>query len=95
MKMGSVQTADTLFWQGYRRGYFGYALDSAKQTIAFKKSAWDSTALFTLHLTRPDTNKLLLRGLFRGDSLTVALRRTNRHFQLAERQFHWLSEANR
>ncbi|WP_240699299.1 hypothetical protein [Spirosoma sordidisoli] len=92
---GSIQTPDTLFRQRYRRGYFSYDLDSARHTIAFRKFADDSLALFTLHIDRPDTNRLLLRGLFRGDSLTVALRRTNRHFQLAERQFHWLSEANR
>ena len=93
--MGSILTTDTLFRQRYRRGYFGYALDSAQQTISFKKFASDTTFLFTLHIDRPDTNQLILRGLFRGDSLKVALRRTNRHYQLAERQFHWLSEANR
>jgi len=27
-----------------------------------------------------------------ADSLHVELKRTNRHFQLAERQFHWLTE---
>jgi len=92
---GSILTPDTLFRQRYHRGYFTYDLDSTKQTIAFRKMPDDSLPLFTLHVLRPDTNRLLLRGLVRGDSLTVALRRTNRHFQLAERQFHWLSEANR
>jgi hypothetical protein len=92
---GSILTSDTLFRQRYRRGYFGYSIDSTKQTIAFKKFATDSLPLFTLRMTRPDTNQLQLRGLFRGDSLRVALRRTNHQFQLAERQFHWLSEANR
>ncbi|TAE22215.1 MAG: hypothetical protein EAZ91_24085 [Cytophagales bacterium] len=93
--MGSILTTDTLFRQRYRRGYFSYALDSTGRNLAVRKMASDSLPLFTLQVTRPDTNRLLLSGLFRGDSLHVALRRTNRHFQLAERQFHWLSEANR
>jgi hypothetical protein len=38
---------------------------------------------------------VVLRGKIRNDSVFVALRRQKRHFQLAERQFHWLSEANR
>lgn len=90
--MGSIQTADTRFRQRYGRGYFAYSLDSTKQTLSFTT---DTTTLFRFHITRPDTNRLLLRGSLRGDSLTIALRRTNRRFQLAERQFHWLSESNR
>ncbi len=92
---GSIRTTDTLFRQRYRRGYFGYVLDSTKQTIAFKKFPDDTTFLFTLNYARPDTNHLLLRGKLRSDSVNIALTRQKRHFQLAERQFHWLSEANR
>ena len=92
---GSIRTTDTLFRQRYRRGYFGYVIDSTKQTIAFKKFPQDSTFIFTLAYTQPDTNHLLLRGKLRNDSVTIALSRQKRHFQLAERQFHWLSEANR
>lgn len=92
---GSILTADTLFRQRYRRGYFSYKLDSAAHTIAFKKFATDTTALFTLAYTMLDTNQILLRGKIRTDSVVIGLKRQNRHFQLAERQFHWLSEANR
>jgi hypothetical protein len=92
---GSIQTADTLLKQRYRRGYFIYALDSAKSTITFKKIASDTVGLFTMHYAMPDTNHILLQGKIRNDSVTVALKRQNRQFQLAERQFHWLSEANR
>ncbi len=92
---GSIRTADTLFRQRYHRGYFGYVLDSTKRTIAFKKFPQDSTFIFTLNYTQPDTNHLLLRGKLRTDSVTIALSRQKRHFQLSERQFHWLSEANR
>ncbi|ADB41311.1 hypothetical protein [Spirosoma linguale] len=92
---GSIQTADTLFRQRYRRGYFNYSFDSLAHTIAFKKSPSDSAALFTMQYTMPDTNHVVLRGKIRNDSVMVALTRQKRHFQLAERQFHWLSEANR
>ena len=92
---GSILTADTLLRQRYRRSYFAYTLDSARQTIAFKKMASDSLPAFTLHYAQPDTNHLVLRGQLRHDSVYVTLRRQPRHFQLAERQFHWLSEANR
>ncbi|MBC8154791.1 MAG: hypothetical protein H7Z72_17990 [Bacteroidetes bacterium] len=92
---GSVQTTDTLFRQRYRRGYFSYVLDSAKRTIAFKKFPNDTSFIVTLNYTQPDTNHLILRGKLRNDSVRIALSRQKRHFQLAERQFHWLSEANR
>lgn len=92
---GSIQTTDTLFRQRYRRGYFSYALDTINRTIAFKKFATDTSALFTMGYTMPDTNHVILRGKIRNDSVRVALTRQNRHFQLTERQFHWVSEANR
>jgi hypothetical protein len=92
---GSIATTDTLLRQRYRRGYFAYTLDSAHSTIAFKKMAADSLPLFTLRYAQPDTNHVVLRGTIRHDSVLIALRRQRRHFQLAERQFHWLSEANR
>ncbi|MBH8567980.1 hypothetical protein KB206_03745 [Microvirga sp. STS02] len=92
---GSILTTDTLLRQRYRRGYFAYTLDSAQHTIDFKKMASDSLPAFTLRYAQPDTNHVVLRGKIRNDSVFVALRRQKRHFQLAERQFHWLSEANR
>lgn len=92
---GSILTADTLFRQRYNRGYFSYSLDSVAHTIAFKRFASDTSALFTLAYTMPDTNQILLRGKIRSDSVVIGLKRQNRQFQLAEQQFHWLSEANR
>lgn len=92
---GSIQTTDTLFRQRYRRGYFGYKLDSLARVISFRKSVWDTTTLFSMQYAMPDTNHIVLRGKIKNDSVVVALTRQKRHFQLAERQFHWLSEANR
>lgn len=94
---GSVNTTDTLFRQVYRRGYFNTKADSAKQTLAFSKSNWDFQTfdLFTLQYEMPDSNKVILKGKIRNDSVYAVLTKSKRHFQLAERQFHWLSEYNR
>ena len=43
----------------------------------------------------PDTNTIRFHTVIRGDSVHVELVRMPRHFQLTERQFHWLSEYNR
>lgn len=95
---GSVNTADQLFWQRYRRGYFRYKPDTAAHVAAvWKVSAIprDSTFLFTMRYEAPDTNTIRLHTVIRGDSVHVELVRVPRHFQLSERQFHWLSEYNR
>jgi hypothetical protein len=94
---GSVGTTDSVFWQRYHRGYFRYKPDTAKHMLAVWKTntAFDSTFLFTVRYEVPDTNTVRLWTAIRKDSVYVELVRTNRHFQLAERQFHWLSEYNR
>jgi hypothetical protein len=93
--MGSVNTLDTLFRQRYRRGYFTYQPDSVTQTIVFKKYATDSINLFEMKYRIVDETTLELWGKLRTDSLRFKLERSNRHFQLSERQFHWISESNR
>ena len=95
---GSVNTRDQVFWQRYRRGYFRYAPDTASRTAAVWKISTiprDSTFLFTMRYDVPDSNTVRLATVVRGDSIHVELVRTARHFQLAERQVHWLSEYNR
>ena len=95
---GSVGTRDSVFWQRYRRGYFRYKPDTAAHTVAVWKTSAiprDSTFMFTMRYEVPDTNSLRFMTAIRGDSLRVDLVRTARHFQLTERQFHWLSEYNR
>jgi hypothetical protein len=95
---GSVNTSDQVFWQRYRRGYFRYKPDSNTKTMVVWKTSTiprDSTFLFTMRYEVPDTNTVRLHTVIRGDSVHVELVRVARHFQLAERQFHWLSEYNR
>jgi hypothetical protein len=94
---GSVGTTDSLFWQRYRRGYFRFRANPEEQTaVVWKNSAaFDSTYIFTMRYERPDTSTILLWAGIGKDSVYVELARDNRHFQLTERQFHWLSEYNR
>lgn len=93
--IGSLKTDDTLFQQRYNRAYFVFVTDTISQTLIFRKSEQDNTPLLSLHYLLPDSSTILLWGKRQNDSLYVELKKSNRHFQLAERQFHWLSEANR
>ena len=93
--IGSVNTLDTLFRQRYRRGYFTYQPDTVKETILFKKYATDSTSLFEMKYKIINEKSIGLWGKVRNDSLYFELLRSDRHFQLTERQFHWISESNR
>ena len=95
---GSIDTRDQLFAQRYRRGYFRYRADTAARTAAVWKTSTipgDSTFLFTMRYELPDSATIRLHTVIRGDSVHAELVRAPRHFQLAERQFHWLSEYNR
>jgi hypothetical protein len=94
---GSVNSTDTLFRQRYRRGYFNYKPDSATNTMTFIKRSvtGDSTFLFNSRYDLPEKNTIRLWAKIRNDSVYVELVRSRRHFQLAEKQFHWLSEYNR
>ena len=95
---GSVNSVDPLFWQRYRRGYFRYHPDTISHTVAVWKTSAiprDSTFLFTMRYAVPDSNTIRFDTAIRGDSVHVELVRVPRHFQLTERQFHWLSEYNR
>src|SRR5688572_9108597 len=95
---GSVNTRDGVFWQRYRRGYFRYRPDTAAKTVSVWKTSTiprDSTFMFTMRYEVPDTSVIRFHTRIRNDSIHVELVRVPRHFQLSERQFHWVSEYNR
>ena len=92
---GSIATQDTLFRPRYRRGYFSYAPDTVKSTIGFKKFPNDSLNTFELNYKFFNDTTFAMWGKVRNDSVYYKVIRGKRHFQLAERQFHWISEANR
>jgi hypothetical protein len=94
---GSINTSDQLFFQRYRRGYFRYKPDPATHTVVVWKTSavpGDSAYLFTMRYDASDST-IRLHTAIRGDSIHVELVRVPRHFQLTERQFHWVSEYNR
>ncbi len=91
----SAGSTDTVFRQRYRRGYFIAEADTASQIIQFKKSGRDSIFFGRFRYQFPDSLTVSLKGSYKNDSLFVLLKRSKRHFQLTERQFHWISESNR
>lgn len=93
-RSGSIKTADTSFDRQYGRRYFVYDVDSVKHTMEFRRQS-DDSLMASLHYFQPDTETIVLSGIYKGDSLRILLKRNRHRFQLAERQFHWLSEANR
>ena len=92
---GSINTQDTLFSRRYHRGYFSYSLDSATQLMMLRPYRGDTLPLVVFNYHFPDDRTIQLWGEVRNDSIEMVLYRTDRHFQLTERQFHWISEANR
>ena len=92
---GSIQSKDTTFRKRYGRGIFTYEIDSITSILNFKKRSTDSIPFAHFRYSFLNDSMLTLTGKKNTDSLFVLLRKSNRHFQLAEKQFHWLSEANR
>jgi hypothetical protein len=93
--MGSINTADPLLRKRYGRGYFNFMVDTLQPVIHFKKMPQDTSDIYSFRYQLPDSNTIQLWGKQKNDSLFIELKRSARHFQLAEKQFHWLSEANR
>jgi hypothetical protein len=93
-RSGSMKTADTSFDRIYGRGYFVYDVDTAQRTMELRRMSNDNLVA-SLHYIQPDTASIMLSGRYKGDSVQVMLKRSPHQFQLAERQFHWLSESNR
>jgi uncharacterized membrane protein YphA (DoxX/SURF4 family) len=94
-KSGSIATSDTSFRKLYNRAYFSYKADTVKHTFNILKRSTDSIPVAALQYAFDDPNTIRFWGRRQNDSLSFVLKRSSRHFQLAERQFHWLSESNR
>lgn len=92
---GSVGSTDTTFRQRYRRGYFNFVTDTISKTIRFKKFVSDTIFTHSFRYELSDSTGMRLWGKHKSDSFYVVLKKSNLHFQLAEKQFHWISEANR
>lgn len=91
---GSTVVADTSFRLRYGRAYFGFKADSAQHKITITKSL-DGSVIYNFDYVLPDTGSVRLTGKTRQGDVVIDLKRTKRYFQLAEKQFHWLSEHNR
>jgi hypothetical protein len=95
---GSVNCPDTSFANkyGYGRGLFHYETDTVAHLLTMTRSfSPDHRPIMVCRYELPDSNRVILRGRLRQDSLYIVLQRTNRQFQLSHWQFHWISESNR
>lgn len=92
---GSIATKDPAFRNRYSRAYFAYTVDTTKHTFNIFKRTGDSLAIANMHYQFLDENTIAFNGIRQKDSLFFILKRSSHTFQLAERQFHWISEANR
>jgi hypothetical protein len=93
--MASINNNDTSFRKRYGRGYFNFTVDTLQPVIHFKKTSQATSDICSFRYSLPDSNTICLWGKQKNDSLFIELQRSPRHFQLAEKQFHWLSETNR
>jgi hypothetical protein len=93
--MGSINTTHPSLRKRYGRGYFNFTVDTLQPVIHFKKTAQDTSDIYSFRYLLPDSNTIQLWSKQKNDSLFIELKRSARRFQLAEKQFHWLSEANR
>ncbi len=72
--------------------WFALKLDTVRRTLTLTGRD-DTLRRYAFNYLRPDARSLLLRGGFRGDSLTLHLRRLpDEHFLLTRRGFHWVNE---
>lgn len=92
---GSILTSDTLFKQAYNRGYFSYQVNPKKNKLIFTKPGNEKEILFESNYEVTNPKSIQIRTKIKNDSLFFDLEKSDRHFQLTEKQFHWISEANR
>ncbi|NNT72970.1 hypothetical protein HKT18_12140 [Flavobacterium sp. IMCC34852] len=92
---GSILTSDTLFRQAYNRGYFSYQVKPKENKLIFTKLRNDKEILFESQYKVINPKSIQISTKIKNDSLVFTLEKSNRNFQLMEKQFHWISEANR
>jgi hypothetical protein len=72
--------------------YFAKISDSLS-TIIIQKSNTDSTEIANLNYAFSDSNHVVIKGLWKTDSVNIQLeRRPKREFLLLTRGFHWVNE---
>jgi len=94
-RSGSIKTGDTGFNRRYHRAYFQYTIDTSQHSLSIFRTMINNNPTASFHYRVTDDNQILFWGLRKPDSIYFTLKKNPHHFQLAERQFHWLSEANR
>lgn len=93
----SIGTGDTLFNRRYGRGYFDFTADTSAHTLSMYKTTpeEDTISICNLNYEAGREGCIKLWTVLHNDSLYMEMKKSSRHFQLSENQFHWLSEDNR
>lgn len=91
---GSIDAYQEKFFPRYGRRYFSLKHDTTTHLLSFRPLR-DTVEIYSMKYKIADENTVLLWSKYKGDSLFMQLKRSKHHFQLTERQFHWLSEQNR
>lgn len=74
------------------RGYYRFKIDSVLHTMKFT-SYRDSTDEFKFDYRQPQTDSLILAGVWKKDSLEIRLKTYDwNNFLLVRRGFHWINE---
>lgn len=90
---GSIGLTDTSFRVRYGRGYFSYELDSADNTLLFKKNS-SAPLIFKGQFVKLNERDLQITGLYQNrDSLQVDLIWDERDYPLARKEFNWMLES--
>jgi hypothetical protein len=90
---GSIKTADTIFEQRYKRGYFSFEVDTVGKQFRMKRNYEDTTYIASLNYRIMGSEMLRLNGPFNGRTLVVIFRKRKEPYRLARpNQFHWLQE---
>ncbi|MBX9778885.1 MAG: hypothetical protein K2X26_00965 [Chitinophagaceae bacterium] len=92
---GSIKSVDSRFRLRYGRAYFNYKIDTVHQHISLFKSTADSIPIVQFHFQIKDPETIIFSSTDNKEAIYLLLRRRQKPFPLAEKQFHWISETNR
>jgi hypothetical protein len=92
--VGSLDKIDSNFLVRYNRSYFRFQPDTTKHVIQFKKFVTDTTCILSLNYKEVDNGRLKLWGIYKTDTLSLEIKKSDRIFQLTQETFQWLSETS-
>ncbi len=84
---------DSLFFNRESLGFFHYIPDTASSMVRFKLAPTRSDNVFVLRYRRMGSDRLILDGWVRKDTLHIEMERDLNQFKLSKKPFHWMNES--